>query len=94
MLLKEPGQMCRALWIVLRPVGEQIEVTLLGRADLPVELRREVVAPAFLEPQLRVGVELVVLVEAASRPRDAPRPAMPNGLMPNCTLRFSFFSPS
>src|SRR5947207_14629643 len=64
--------------IVARPPLQQPEVRLLRRAQFPVQLRDEVMAPSLAQPVSRVGVELVVLIESfdildpgKSRPRDA-----------------------
>src|SRR5688572_21288487 len=67
-----------ATLVLTRPPFEQRGITLLGRSDGPVQLRREVVEPPFDEPAPRVREEHVVGVEPAngfrkSGPPDAER---------------------
>src|SRR6476661_3606886 len=51
------------------PPGQQRRVALRGLPDGPVELRREVVHPTLAQPAPRIGVKLVVRVEALDRRR-------------------------
>ena len=67
-----------AAGLVLRgPIVEEHGIRLPLLVDGPVELGREIIAPAALEPKLRIGIDPVELAEAgdggcpAVRPRDA-----------------------
>src|SRR5690606_12016208 len=61
--------------VLADPVVEQhVEGLRLLRAR-PVQLRREIVEPAFLQPQLGIRVQLVVLREAGNAGRTAVRTA-------------------
>src|SRR5437764_11305032 len=66
------------VWIHRAPPGIQNAEPILLSADLPVELRREIVEPSIGKPPLRVGVDLSESVEAgdscrATRPPDPER---------------------
>ena len=61
--------------ILLRPPAQQHGILLTALLHGPVELRREVVEPAFLKPFACVGVELAVRVEAYDLLR---KPRTPN----------------
>ena len=61
--------------LALRPPPiQQRRETLLRRRDRPVKLRRQVIAPALLQPQAGVGVELPILVQPRLDSRRNPRP--------------------
>src|SRR5262245_48942038 len=50
--------------ILHRPELKQRTIGLLRRADLPIKLRREVIAPTRHPPLFRIGVELFVRIES------------------------------
>src|SRR5690242_5072080 len=54
----EAGPELPSLLVLFVPPGEKLRKTLLLLMDRPVELRRQIVAPAVLKPQARVGVQL------------------------------------
>ena len=60
----ESGPDVAILVVHLDPVVEKDGIGLRGLLDWPVELGREVVAPALFEPLFGVGVELGVLVDS------------------------------
>src|SRR5262249_7486798 len=60
------------------PPRQQLRIALLLLPDRPVQPPAEIVAPALVEPALRVAVQLAVLVEALdplgmARPPDPER---------------------
>src|SRR5262245_32817801 len=55
------------------PVVERAE-TILRSGDLPIQLRGEVIDPAFSQPTSRIGVDLVIRVEAGDPPRRTRTP--------------------
>ena len=63
-----------ALCVLLQPpviVGDEAE---LGPVNRPVELRREVIDPALLQPLLRVRAQILIWIESAARTFGMIRP--------------------
>ncbi len=77
-----------SLRVLPRPPREQRRKALLFLVDGPVELRREVVDPAALDPRARVGRDFLVRVESLHL-RRAPGPPDAEGAdaHPNLRLR-------
>ena len=50
--------------VLLVPPGQQLRIALPLAFDLPVELRRQIIEPAFLLPFAGIGVQRAVLIEA------------------------------
>ena len=48
------------------PPFQQFGVALLGGADFPIELWREVIDPAFLQPAAGIGIKMFVCVQTAN----------------------------
>ena len=75
-LAREQARPDMALRGVLgQPVIQQHRERLAGAADGPVQLRRQIVEPALLQPALHIRVELVVLAEAGHARRPPLGPA-------------------
>src|SRR4051794_4488462 len=51
------------LRVLAHPPCQQLREALFFPVDRPVELRRPVIDPTAIEPELRVGVQFAVLVE-------------------------------
>lgn len=50
--------------VLTAPPSKQAGKTLSGWINCPVKLRGHVVKPAFVEPELRVGVDTVILIKS------------------------------
>src|SRR5437868_6991701 len=63
---EQAGPELPAFFVPGAPPGEQARKTLLLLPHRPVKLRGQEIAPAFLKPQARVGVQLLVRVQASN----------------------------
>jgi len=70
------------LKVLILPPSEEHRETLGNLVDWPVKLRRVIVNPSLVEPELRICVECLVLVKAAADGRRIVRLPYPEGAEP------------